>query len=127
MHRSLRLSARSTAGTEFDFPNVRAVEEPSKDKVQAIFDLRAAVEEKTLAQVAADRDDTATARELLLDATLKVEAKTQDAIEICHACERPHAMDLPHERHARVGESRENVVEVDFRPQVERRKSSEES
>ena len=103
------------------------MEEQSKDKVQAIFDLRAAVEEKVLAQVKAERDGTPKTRDLLLDATLKVEAKTQDAIEVCHACDRPHAVDEPHERRSRVGDHRENVVEVDFRPQLERQRSGEES
>ena len=118
---------RARTGSPIDLPKVCAVEETSKDKVRAIYDLRAAVEEQVFAQVRADRDDSPTAREVLLDATLNVEAKTQDAIEICHDCERPHAVDLPHERQSRVGESHENVVEVDFRPQLERRQSGEES
>ena len=62
-----------------------------KNKVEAIYELRNAVEEKVGAKHALEREDTPEGREALLDATLKVEAKTQDAIEVCIHCGRAHA------------------------------------
>jgi uncharacterized protein with PIN domain len=91
-----------------------------KDKVEAIYDLRNAVEEKVGAKHALEREDTPETRDALLSATLKVEAKTQDAIEVCIHCGRAHAADEPHERRARVGDRIDNVVDVDFRQQSER-------
>ncbi len=76
------------------------------DKVQAIYELRKAAEHKAFAEVAVDREGTPEARDALLDATLQLEAKTQDAIEVCHFCGRPHAG---------------NVVEVDFRREPDAR------
>jgi hypothetical protein len=77
-----------------------------RSKVDAIYDLRAAVEAKA-------------ARDALLVAQLEVEAKTQDAIEVCHECGHPaedgHAHSAPH-ANPRVGERSQNVVHVDFRP-----------
>jgi hypothetical protein len=100
------------------------VQEQSKDKVDAIYELREAVEQKVHAEVALERDDTPQARDALLDATLDVEAKTQDAIEICHECGHAHASGDPHirrpaESHARASDHSGNVVTVDFRQRGE--------
>ncbi len=87
-----------------------------KDKVEAIFELREALEQKVHAELALHREGSPQARDALLDATLRVEAKTQDAIETCHHCGRTHAAEESHERRRRVGERSDNVVDVDFRP-----------
>jgi hypothetical protein len=90
-------------------------------KVEAIYELREAVERKVHAEMTLHREGSLQARDALLDATLVVEAKTQDAIETCHECGRVHASDEPHERRGRVGERSDNVVDVDFRPTRESR------
>lgn len=91
--------------------------EARKNKIEAIYDLREAVEQKVHAEHALEVKDTPDARYALLDASLLVEAKTQDAIETCVYCGRAHADDEPHERRARIGEGDSNVIDVDFRPQ----------
>jgi hypothetical protein len=62
----------------------------SNDKVAAIYDLRKAVEAKVHAEVALAKQPSPDKRAALLDATLEVEAKTQDAIEVCHESGLPH-------------------------------------
>ncbi len=62
-----------------------------KEKVEAIFDLRAAAEEHARASVALEERPTPSRSDALLDARLKLEEATQDAIEACQACDRPHA------------------------------------
>ena len=68
----------------------------SKKKIDAIYSLREAAEAKAVAEVKADATPTASARDALLEAQLALEAKTQDAVEACHECGHPHAMDEPH-------------------------------
>jgi hypothetical protein len=93
------------------------------DKVEAIFELREAVEEKVHAEYSAAREGSPEARDALLDATLKVDEKTQDAIEVCHACDRPHATTEPHTTteprtaSSRIGTHVDNVIAVDFTPE----------
>ena len=93
------------------------------DKVEAIFELREAVEEKVHAEYSAAREGSPEARYALLDATLKVDEKTQDAIEVCHTCELPHAASEPHTANepktasSRIGAHVDNVVAVDFTPE----------
>ncbi len=102
--------ASNPAGMETDSP---------RSKVDAIYDLRAAVEAKAQAEHELERQGTPAARDALLVAQLEVEAKTQDAIEVCHECGHPaedgHAHSAPH-ANPRVGERSQNVVHVDFRP-----------
>jgi hypothetical protein len=99
----------------------RSADKP--DKVEAIFELREAVEEKVHAEYSAAREGSPEARDALLDATLKVDEKTQDAIEICHTCDRPHAASEPHfsseprTASSRIGAHTDNVVAVDFTPE----------
>jgi hypothetical protein len=96
--------------------------ERDPDKVEVIFELQEAVEEKVHAEYSAAREGSPEARDALLDATLKVAAKTQDAIEVCHSCDKPHAASEPHTGNApktassRIGAHKDNVVAVDFRP-----------
>jgi hypothetical protein len=85
----------------------------SQDKIDAIYDLRDAVETKTRLEAAVDDRPTADAREALLDATLEVEARTQHAIEVCHECGHVHSADR---MHANGTGSDTNVVRVNFRP-----------
>lgn len=93
------------------------------DKVEAIFELREAVEEKVHAEYSAAREGSPEARDALLDATLKVNEKTQDAIEVCHTCDLPHAASEPHTGSeaktaaSRVGAHADNVIAVDFSPE----------
>lgn len=82
----------------------------SKQKLDAIYDLRAAVEEKTRLEIAVDREPTPSRRDALLKATLNVEDQTQTAIEACHYCGREHLPDEPH------APGRDNVIDVDFGP-----------
>jgi hypothetical protein len=95
------------------------VEELAKQKVDAIYDLRDAVEQKVHAEVALEREDSPRARDALLEATLEVESKTQDAIDVCGECGRPHAQGQPHTSERTAG-SFGNVIAVDFRPAEER-------
>jgi hypothetical protein len=87
-------------------------QEPPPDKIVAIYDLRAAVETKVRAEVAADISPTPSARDALLNATLEVESKTQDAIDACLHCGRPHTDDDP--PCAGPDEPPDNVVPIDF-------------
>jgi hypothetical protein len=82
----------------------------SNEKIEAIYDLREAVEAKVHAEHALELVPSATTRQTLLDATLEVEAKTQAAIDVCHECGLPHADEDEHG--ARQGGS--NVISVDF-------------
>ncbi len=68
----------------------------SARKIDAIYSLRDAAAAKAVAEVRADADPTSATRDALLDAQLELEAKTQDAIEACHECGRPHGENEPH-------------------------------
>lgn len=89
-----------------------------RSKVDAIYDLREAVEAKAQAEHELERNATPAARDALLAAQLDVEAKTQDAIDVCHECghaaEAGHTHAPPHD--PRISERSANVVHVDFRP-----------
>ncbi len=88
----------------------------SSDKISAIYDLRDAVEKKVRAEVAVDATPgSAEARDVLLDSTLEVEAKTQHAIEVCHACGGHHEHDAEHTGTDGEATHGSNVVDVDFR------------
>jgi hypothetical protein len=66
------------------------------NKVNAIYSLRDAAEQKALAEVNLRDAPNERHRAELLDAQLKLEAKTQDAIEVCHECGGTHGPDQPH-------------------------------
>ena len=93
----------------------------SHDKIDAIYELRDAVEAKTRLEAVVDERPSADAREALLDATLEVEAKTQYAIEACHECGHAHAADRAHVR-AHIGPDPDNVIRVNFRPEATQRR-----
>ena len=83
----------------------------SQDKINAIYELRDAVETKVRLEATLDREPKPGVREAFLEATLDLEAKTQHAIEVCHECGHQHAAERAH-HDPRGG----NVIEVDFRP-----------
>jgi hypothetical protein len=93
--------------------------ESPRNKVGAIYDLRAAVETKVRAERDVERDASPAARDALLAAALDVEAKTQDAIDVCHECGHEHPAGFDHVQHARVSSRDNNVLHVDFRPAAE--------
>lgn len=76
------------------------------NKVEAIYSLRDAAEQKAVAEMTLRDQPTAKHREALLDAQMVLEAKTQDAIEACHECGLPHAGDAGH------AERGENVIDL---------------
>jgi hypothetical protein len=78
------------------------------NKVEAIYALRDAAEAKAAAEHLLEAKPSETTRGALLDAQIELEAKTQDAIEVCHECGRPHAADEPHP------EGGGKVIDVDF-------------
>ena len=82
----------------------------SKRKIDAIYDLRRAAEEKARAEHAAAAFPSPEQRTRLLDAQLELEAKTLEAIDVCHECGREHAPGTPH----LVADPNDNVIR--FRP-----------
>jgi hypothetical protein len=82
----------------------------SNEKIEAIYDLREAVETKVHAEHALELVPSPATRSALLDATLDVEAKTQAAIDVCHDCGLPHAAEDEHG----TPPARGNVISVDF-------------
>jgi hypothetical protein len=66
------------------------------NKVNAIYSLRDAAEQKAMAEMILRDEPSERHRNELLDAQMKLEAKTQDAIEACHECGGRHAKDQPH-------------------------------
>jgi hypothetical protein len=81
----------------------------SQEKIDAIYNLREAVAAKVRLETEVDRASTPDKREALLDATLEMEAKTQQAIEVCHECGHVH-----HDREHARGDAVDNVIAVDF-------------
>jgi len=101
-----------------------------RSKIDAIYNLREAVESKVRAEQKLESDASPDARDELLAAQLEVEAKTQDAIDICHECGHEHAHGTPHipstspstssgSGDPRVSGRQDNVVHVDFRRESE--------
>lgn len=76
-----------------------------KKKVDAIYELREAAEEKGRAEEALGQKPSPEKRDALLDAAMTLEEKTVTALEACHDCGHEHAPDMPHAA---------NVVHVDF-------------
>jgi hypothetical protein len=68
----------------------------SKRKIDAIYELRKAAEDKALAEKALEDRPIAQRRDRLIEARIKLEEKTAAAIDICHECERPHAASEAH-------------------------------
>jgi hypothetical protein len=66
------------------------------NKVNAIYKLRDAAEQKAVAEVRLRDQPSERHRDELLDAQMTLEAKTQDAIEACHECGGMHGPGKPH-------------------------------
>jgi hypothetical protein len=79
-----------------------------QNKVEAIYSLREAAERKATLEKRLELQPNRANRDALLDAQIDLEAKTQDAIEVCHECGHEHAGDQPHHP------GRANVIDVDF-------------
>jgi hypothetical protein len=62
----------------------------SKEKIDAIYDLRRAAEAKALAEKAVSERPSSAARDELLNMQIALEAKTMTAIEVCHECGHGH-------------------------------------
>ena len=67
-----------------------------KDKVEAVYELRAAAENHGRVQAQLEREPSARMRDAALDAQLAVEEKTAQAIEACHHCGLAHCEDPAH-------------------------------
>jgi len=94
--------------------------EPNKppNKIEAIYDLREAVENKVHAEKALEVQPSPEKRDALLDAQLTVEEKTQDAIEACMECGSCHSAGTLHR--GIVGREG-NVLDVNFSEGNEKR------
>ncbi|MBV9718472.1 MAG: hypothetical protein JOZ77_04085 [Candidatus Eremiobacteraeota bacterium] len=68
----------------------------SKQKIDAIYELREAAEEKALAAKSVDENPTPAKRDQLLKTQLALEEKTMAAISVCHECAQQHKDDAPH-------------------------------
>jgi hypothetical protein len=68
----------------------------SKSKIDAIYELRYAAEQKALAEKAVDDDPSWENRDNLLDKQTKLNSKTVAAIRVCHECGHEHLPDGPH-------------------------------
>ena len=85
----------------------------SSKKIDAIYALRKAAEVKAIAEVKVDANSTPASRDILLDAQLDLESKTQEAIDACHECGKSHAENEPH--------FRDNVLDFKSPPEHPRR------
>jgi hypothetical protein len=94
--------------------------ESPRSKVEAIYELRDAVEAKVHAEHALENGASPAARDALLAAQLEVEAKTQDAIEICHECGHAGGDGHRHAPHRDGQPPLGNVIYVDFQAQTQR-------
>ena len=63
---------------------------PSKEKIDAIYELREAAEKKALDEKALSEEPSARNRDKLLASRLDLEHKTMTAIEVCHDCGHEH-------------------------------------
>jgi hypothetical protein len=68
----------------------------SKRKIEAIYELRQAAEEKARAEKEVDDAPSAEKKDRLLETQLKLEEKTVAAIRLCHECGREHAAGADH-------------------------------
>jgi hypothetical protein len=68
----------------------------SKRKIEAIYELREAAEEKARAEKEVDDAPSAEKKDRLLETRLRLEEKTVAAITLCHECGHEHAADADH-------------------------------
>lgn len=84
----------------------------TRNKIDAIYKLRKAAEKKALAEKELEERPTQQRRDELLDATLDLERKTVDAIEVCHECGHNHALGTSH---ISTPPHADNVIRMDDR------------
>jgi hypothetical protein len=82
-----------------------------EDKVAAIYELREAAEQHARIEVAVGEKPKGKDRDLLLDARIELEQKTQRAIESCVHCGRTHSDGTDE---CEETSPRSNVIPVDF-------------
>lgn len=82
----------------------------SKNKIDAIYQLREAAEKKALVEKQLEERPSQEQRDELLDAKLELEKKTIEAIEVCHECGHEHAQGTAHE-----APREDNVIHMDDR------------
>lgn len=70
----------------------------SKKKIDTIYELRSAAEKKALAEKALEDEPGAERRDQLLNAQIKLEEKTIEAIESCHEYGQTHSSDEAREK-----------------------------
>lgn len=63
----------------------------SKNKVEAIYELRTAAEEKALAEQDFHLEPSSGNRAAFLEAQMTLEEKTVTAIDVCHECGHEHS------------------------------------
>ncbi|HEY1978055.1 MAG TPA: hypothetical protein VGG89_16005 [Candidatus Baltobacteraceae bacterium] len=68
----------------------------SREKIDAIYKLREAAEQKARAERDVDEAPTPQARDALLEAQMELEKTTYRAIKVCHECGHEHGEDEPH-------------------------------
>lgn len=72
------------------------MEDQSRQKIDAIYELREAAEEKARAEQEVDSAPSPEKKDQLLEKQLTLEAKTVAAIQACHECGHEHAPDADH-------------------------------
>jgi hypothetical protein len=81
----------------------------SKNKIDAIYQLREAAEKKALVEKQLEERPSQEQRDQLLDAKLDLEKKTIEAIEVCHECGHEHEEGAAH------GTVADNVIQIEDR------------
>ena len=79
----------------------------AKNKIDAVYELRAAAEEHGRAEKMIETDRSPENIDRLVDAKEIMEVKTIEAIEACHECGEVHCNDESHRKQA-------DVINVDF-------------
>ncbi|MDQ6929656.1 MAG: hypothetical protein M3126_03185 [Candidatus Eremiobacteraeota bacterium] len=78
----------------------------TKNKVEAVYELREAAEEHGKAEAMIDTERSAKNIDRLLDAKERLEVKTIEAIQACEHCGEGHCDDISHQK--------ANVINVRF-------------
>ena len=94
-----------------------------EDKVTAIYQLREAAAKHAKLEMAVGENPKGSERDKLLDARIELEQKTQQAVETCVHCGRPHADDLGECASDETG----SVIPVDFSRRERSRPGSEDA
>ena len=95
-----------------------------EDKVTAIYNLREAAAKHAKLEMAVGENPNGTQRDDLLDARIDLEQKTQQAVETCVHCGRPHTDDVGE---CASDQAESSVIPVDFTRRERNRTGSEEA